>query len=236
MQVHYFEHKEEAVKHAAAALTVALQQPGPILLLLSSGSALQLLNHVNAASLSMRITIGMLDERYSTDPNVNNFSQMFETAFARVAEQRAVHFIDSRVVEGETLEDYARRLETAWKQWASQNPTGKIITTLGMGPDGHTAGIMPFEENKALFKRLFEDVKMWITGYDAVDKHEYPLRATATLPFLQTEVDTAILFVTGENKLAALQRVMDDNGSYAQTPARVWRDMRTAQLFTDIKL
>ena len=129
---------------------------------------------------------------------------------------------------------FARRMEAAWLEWVKQFPDGKIFATLGMGPDGHTAGIMPYPENKDLFKRLFEDVKLRVVGYDADGKHEYRLRATATPTFLRTEVDAAIIYVTGAEKREALQRVLADTGSLAETPARVWKDMRNTQVLTDI--
>ncbi len=235
MHLERLENKEAALKAAGLALTALFQHPGPILLLFSGGSLFELFTYLNGAALSQRFTIGMIDERYETDPNVNNFSQFYATAFAKVAAQRGAGFIDTKVQAGEDLESYARRMEAGWKDWAAQNPNGNIIATLGMGPDGHTAGIMPYPENKALFKRLFEDVKPWVVGYNAEGKHQYPNRATATLPFLQAKVDAAIVYVTGENKRAALERVLAATGSLAETPARIWEEMRSIQIFTDIK-
>ncbi len=235
MRIQYLGSKDEAVKAAAGALASLLQQPGPILLLLAGGSSFSLFNHIKADLLSNRVTIGMIDERYDADSVINNFVQLSATPFAQVAARRGVQFIDSRVQTGETLEQFARRLEAAWKTWTQQFPTGNILATLGMGPDGHTAGIMAYPENKSLFKRLFDDVQQWMIGYNAEGKHEYRYRATATLPFLRTEVDAAVAFVAGPKKRAALQRVLAGTGSLAETPARIWQEMRNMQIFTDIQ-
>lgn len=234
MQLHHFPSKDETAKAAAAALASLLNQPSPILLLLASGSSLGLLDHLKATELSKRITIGMIDERYDINSAINNFAQMSVTPFAQVAAQRGASFIDSRVQTGETLEQFARRLESAWKAWTTQYPNGNIIATLGMGADGHTVGIMPYPENKALFKRLFDDVKRWVVGYDVESKHQYRLRATATLPFLRIEVDAAIVYVVGDDKRQGLARVVAEDGGEHETPARAWRDMRNLQVFTDI--
>lgn len=213
-----------------------LQERVPILLLLSGGSAFRILDYVNAAMLDQRVTIGVLDERYSEDSQINNFAQLQSTAFAAVAKQRGAQFIPSSVAAGESLDDLARRFRDQLTTWSKSHPESKIFATMSMGPDGHTAGIMPHPENKALFKRLFDDDKQWVIGYDAAGKNEYRYRVTVTLPFLRTEVDAAVVFIGGDSKRAALERVVAEQGMLAETPARIYREMRHATIFTDLKL
>jgi len=55
------------------------------------------------------------------------------------------------------LEKLAHRYESSLFEWAKKHPEGKIIATMGIGFDGHTAGIMPYPENPETFARLFED-------------------------------------------------------------------------------
>ena len=105
---------------------------------------------------------------------------------------------------------------------------------MGMGPDGHTAGIMPFPEDENRFDVLFQNSEKWVVGYDAEEKNQYPLRVTTTIPFLRM-VDYALLYCVGENKKEALKRVLADGGVYAETPARVIREMATTHIVTDIK-
>ncbi len=45
----------------------------------------------------------------------------------------------------------AQRMEKNLRAWKNQNPQGKIIATLGIGADGHTAGIFPFADNSSTF-------------------------------------------------------------------------------------
>jgi 6-phosphogluconolactonase/glucosamine-6-phosphate isomerase/deaminase len=236
MQIISVPTKDEALRQAAVALVKLLEPRTPILLLLSGGSAFQILDYVNAAILDQRVAIGVLDERYSQDPQVNNFSQLQSTAFAAVAKQRGAHFLDSSVQAGESLENLAHRFEQQLSGWTKAHPEGQIIATMSMGPDGHTAGILPYPvmEDKALFKRLFDDEKQWVVGYDADGKNEHPLRVTVTLPFLRTELDAAVVFIGGEAKRAALGRVKVEEGSTAETPARIYREMRHAIIFTDL--
>jgi 6-phosphogluconolactonase/glucosamine-6-phosphate isomerase/deaminase len=112
-----------------------------------------------------------------------------------------------------------------------------VIAIMGIGSDGHTAGIMPFPKNHTLFQKLFEDEDRWVVSYDAEDKNPYPLRITVTIPFLKKNVQQVIAFVVGQEKSTALRYVIATDESVAKTPARVMREIpATVQLFTDIVL
>ncbi len=112
---------------------------------------------------------------------------------------------------------------------------GRIVITLGIGPDGHTAGIMPFPEDPQKFQKLFDDPDHWVVSYDAAEKNAYPNRTTVTLPFLR-RVDHAVVFVCGKEKQRALEKTLAQKGSLPQTPARIIREMGKIDLFTDIDL
>ena len=207
----------------------------PVLLLLSGGSSLNLLSDLNQELFGSHLTIGVLDERYSKEPNINNFAQLQKTSFYQETLKKEALFIDTKVGERETLEGLAQRFEATLRNWKKANPQGKVITTQGIGADGHTAGIMPYPENPKLFKSLFENKEKWVVGYDAtLSKNQYPLRVTTTFPFLRSIIDVTIVYITGEEKKAALQRVMSENSSLAETPARIIKEMKNVKLFSDI--
>lgn len=204
----------------------------PALLLLSGGSAFKVLDSVPQNVLPEDLTIGMLDERYSSDPTINNFAQFAASSFYEVLKNREVSFLDSRVDPSrESLEAYVFRLETGLKEWRQKNLQGKVIITQGIGTDGHTAGIMPFPENPALFKELFLGSR-WVAGYDAGPKNAYPIRATITIPFLKTEVDFSLVFATGPEKKPLVKRLFEEAGNLEDMPARVVREMRSVVLVT----
>ena len=206
-----------------------------ILLLLSGGSTLKLLPDINTKLFGPRLTISILDERYSKEPNINNFAQLQNILFYKEALQKGSFFIDTKVTDEETLEGLAQRFEATLRNWKKANPQGKIIATQGIGADGHTAGIMPYPENPDLFKNLFEDKEKWVVGYDAtLSKNQYPLRVTTTFPFLRSIIDVTIVYIAGEEKKAALQKVMSEDGSLAETPARIIKEMKSVRLFSDI--
>jgi 6-phosphogluconolactonase/glucosamine-6-phosphate isomerase/deaminase len=202
--------------------------------LLSGGSALSLLERVKAENLGKNITLSGLDDRYSTDPEVNTYSQIASLGFYKDAMERGAEQIDLRVKEGETISAMAGRMEKSLRDWREKNFNGFIIATQGVGPDGHTAGIMPYPEDPEQFKEMFEDPSHWVTGYNAGDKHKYPDRVTTTMPFLRDQVDHAIVYMAGNDKHEAFRRVSIPDGSLAETPARIIKEMKgTVEVFTD---
>ena len=221
--------KNEAVSLATSKLQQLIDDKvtagESILLLLSGGSAWALLEKLSTDKFSDRITIGVLDERYSNDEKINNFSQLAQSNFYKNTKTAGANFVDTRVVEGESQSDLAVRFESALKKWRTENPDGKIIITQGIGVDGHTSGIMPFPENPAHFKALFDSENKWVVAYDATGKNDNPLRVTTTLSFLR-QVDESVLFVSGEDKKSAVARVFDSNESISAVPARIIFEMK----------
>lgn len=204
-----------------------------ILLLFSGGSALSILSSVKNG-LGENITISVLDERYSVDPHVNNFMQIFETLFYSIAKENGCKFIDTRIIRDETIGDLSIRFKKEINGWKEKNPDGLIIITQGMGPDGHTSGIMPYPENKDLFEKQFDDKNNWVIGYDAGNKSQYSKRVTTTLPFLRT-VDISIMLVTGKDKAEKLNKVLSETIPAHIFPAVIIKEMKKVYLFTDIK-
>ena len=202
----------------------------PILFLLSGGSAFDLLEEIDTENFGRHITIGVLDERFSTDPKVNNFAQLTATEFYRRAKEKGVQFIDTRIKEGETLEGLAEGFEKALRDWKEKNPDGIVVITQGIGTDGHTAGIMPHSENP----EMFDDSKKWVLGYDAEEKLQHPLRVTVTFPFLRNIVDHSIVYTKGKGKKEIVEKIMAKQGSLVQIPALIIHEMKDVKIITDL--
>lgn len=200
----------------------------PVLLLVSGGSAFQILDTIDSSILGKRITIGVLDERYSLDPEINNFLHFTKTKFYTHAKKNGCSFIDTHVHNGETLEAVANRFDNELKKWKTINPKGIILITQGVGPDGHTAGIFP--------GIIFENTNKWVIGYDIGKRNQYPLRITTTPYFLTDMVDYSIVFVTGENKKKVLQKVLDPESIAIEVPAAIIQKMKNVEVFTDIRV
>ncbi len=245
-------HKESdtrtAAKNAALAVASILTRYKniPVLFLVSGGSPLEILKQLTPDVFDARITVGVSDERFSTDPTINNFAQVIEMPWYKAVLDKGVHVIDSRPLAGETVEDAGRRFDAILKTWKKTNPTGKIVITQGIGLDGHTAGMMPastredasstrggpYPEDAHAFGVLFDAPEIWAVGYDAKQKNKYPLRVTTTMSFLRM-VDDSILFACGEDKKKPLVNVLAKEGTLAVTPGRIIHQMKHCLLFTD---
>jgi len=233
MEVTRTKNTKEATEKASFRLNKILDAHAhiPILFLSAGGSSLGLLERI--VVFPPNFTVGMTDERFSEDPKVNNFAQLTETLFFEKALECKTYFIDTRVQPGEDLAVFSKRFETALTNWKEEHPGGRIVITQGMGPDGHTAGVMPYLKEEAVFQELFEG-ETWIRGYDAKNKDEYSLRATITMPFFRM-VDHSVVYITGKEKKDALALMLSVNGTLFETPIRIIHEMQEVHVFTDIQ-
>ena len=228
--------KETIVKEASKALNelFSAQKGKEFLFLSSGGSSLSLLDGLDPENFGPNSTIGVLDERYSTDSSINNLAQLQKSKFYQDVISRGSRVIDTAVLGGESIQDFANRFEKQLKDWADRTH-GVIIASVGVGPDAHTSGIMPYPENKKFFDEKFNDARHWVTDYDAEGKNPHRMRVTSTFPFLK-KIDHAVIFISGESKKEALRKLMAEEGSLYESPCRIWRDTPSTdkvQIFTD---
>ncbi len=234
-----FEVFRQADKQAAAAelgeylnRLLAENKQRPVLLMLSGGSALKTLDYLGKTSLGENLTISMLDERFSQDPEINNFARMQKTDFYQDALNAGCGFFGTLPRNGETMESLAERWEKNLKKWREANPQGLIAATLGMGAEGHTAGIFPHPGEPERFKSLFCG-ENWIAAYNVIDKHQFSERLTATLTFLKL-IDVGLAFVCGSEKQERLDAVLKHYGEAFQLPALGWYEIKKTTIFSDI--
>lgn len=227
---------EDAARRAGECVSGILKRcfREPLLLLLSGGSSLSVIKWVSPDCLGEEVTITVSDERYSEDNKVNNFAQITATDFYKNVVDRGCSFIDTRVLPGESLGALGSRFDEELHAWRAAHPMGKVIMTQGIGPDGHTCGIMPFPKESQQFTELFDNSSRWAVSYNAKEKNEHPLRVTVTLPFLREVVDESALFAVGEEKRDALARILSEEGVIYETPGRIVREMKSVKIFTDI--
>lgn len=228
--------QDDLAKKAGEALDAMIRDRDgkPLLLLLSGGSSLDLLEHVKETSLEGGITFGMLDDRYSPDPEINSAQKVSRSAFYLRALRKGAVFLDSSVFELESLEAYAIRYEGYIKKWIKMYPDGIIRATVGIGPDGHTSGVLPHPEDPEKFDKLFNGEKL-IVGYDVGNKNPHRYRLTSTFTLMR-KFDKVLTYMNGDNKKEALQKVMADEGSLAETPGRIIRELKHVDLYTNIQL
>jgi len=207
------------------------------LLLFSGGSALSILAHIDTTALHERDTVSVLDERYTFDENNSNMSALIANPFWERARKQHVQVIDPRPDEGEDLLDTAQRFDLALKHWHITHHDGIVIATMGIGADGHTAGILPHPHNPETFNELFHHQTRCVKGYH-VDQRVSPYqdRMTVANTYLLRHVDHAVVYVVGEEKRSALGAVYAEKGELHKTPARILGSMQDVALYTDISL
>lgn len=160
------------------------------------------------------LMVSLTDERYGEPGHVDsNQAKLTEAGF----DIRGAFFIP--YLSGLTLADTTRLVETMLKT-AYEN-ADVTIGLLGMGPDGHTAGILP--ESIA----ASETVK-WVVGYDGGQFK----RVTLTVPALE-KVDIAYLGAYGKEKLAALLTLENGNLPVAQQPAQLLKQVPESYVYND---
>ena len=109
--------------------------------------------------------------------------------------------------------------------------SGKIIAILGMGPDGHTAGIFPMDDT-ARFHGLFEGERL-VVGYRGPAYAVCPERVTATLSLLR-HLDRAFVFFSGEEKRPVWERIARNDAPLHALPAGIVHGLRDVEIFTDL--
>ena len=207
----------ERAKFAAAGYLnelLANHQNVPVLLLISGGSSLAVLDHVHLFNFE-NVTVMQVDERITGSVQDQNAHAFGESEFGEISQ--GITFIP--IEQSEKPEASAAKYEKVLKDWVKNHPDAFVVAILGMGPDGHTAGEMPGFDN------LFRGPQ-WVVGYDAGSASKFPNRVTVTRTFLTEVVTEAVLYFTGEEKKKAFEQIHN-------LPAGVIFDIKKVAIFTD---
>lgn len=230
--------KEDAVDFFARDISRKLKEfreveRRDVLFLSSGGSALGVLDRIDECVIAPYLTIGIFDERFDPTNRTSNYAQLRKTNFYKRAVQHGCRLIDTSTQRGQTKEALADYYEHELRSWRVRHPRGAIMATMGIALDGHTAGIMPFPEDREMFHDLFESER-WITTYDASGKNTFPYRITTTFTFLR-QIDLFGIYFVGEEKGEIFRRVMDGD-DLTEIPARIIKSLPRGALYTDASL
>jgi 6-phosphogluconolactonase/glucosamine-6-phosphate isomerase/deaminase len=204
-----------------------------ILLLLSGGSALSVTEYIESATWQ-HITVMMLDDRFTPKEAHNNFCQLIKTDWYQKIQALGATCISSVITHEDTAEEKALALETALRTWGATHAHGTVIALFGMGADGHTAGIFPFPEDPNYYEHLFLSERL-VVAYRASGKNEFEERITTTHTFHQT-IDHTFVFVTGDEKKIALEKLAHNSFSLPELPAQIFHALPDVTLGTTLHL
>ncbi len=201
-----------------------------ILLLLSGGSALSILDYVETEYINERVTIGLSDERFTIDVLGNNYLLLQETNFYKKAAEAGAHFLTSSPVEKETQEAFAERIKLNIESYFYAHPESYAIGIFGIGEDGHTAGIFPMSEED--FTAVYRTSDFYIPVIQ--NTNAYPYRSTITPAFIEEVLDDVVLYAVGTNKCDNILNYMY-NRTFAEheIPALIPASHPQSILFTD---
>ncbi len=210
-----------ATEAITKALQEALQHGSPVLWLVSGGSAIPIQVACmkkltqKVPDMLAHLTIVPVDERYGPAGHIDsNAEQMRQAGF----DPGLATWFDI-LGEGGSLSETLARYETVVEDSFAQAKT--VIATLGLGPDGHTAGVLP--DSPAVV-----DSTATVIGYNWSDY----TRMTLGLAQLQ-QIHAAYVLAYGDSKCEALQRIRDNQEPLSALPAKVLYDIPTVTVYND---
>lgn len=209
---------DDGVADLTERLVRELADGKKVLWLVSGGSnipaSVQVMDNISD-NLSRHLTVALADERYGEPGHAeSNWRQLEETGFnGKQAELLKV--LEAGATLDETVERYARSISQTLED------TDLVIAQLGIGPDGHLAGILPGSPAAA-------EGTTPVAGYDAP-----PLkRITLTFPAFR-HVTAAYAFAFGKPKKEALKALYSGDLPLAEQPAQILKELPEAYLYSD---
>lgn len=209
---------DDGIADLIARLVKELSGSKRVLWLTSGGSnitaSVQVMDNI-AAGQSRNLTVSLADERYGASGHKDsNWAQLMQAGFnGKNAKLLPV------LEEGASFEEAIRNYNELVKQEYARNDI--VIAQLGIGSDGHTAGILPkspaAEEQTAL-----------VAGY------ENPPFKRLTLTFhALRQVTAAYAFAFGEPKQPALEKLQSGSAELRLQPAQILNELPEAYLYSD---
>jgi 6-phosphogluconolactonase len=222
-------HPNELVRltaeYTCSRLLAALDGKSSVFLLLSAGSWVKIYSSMVPIlpTLDMtKLTFGLVDERCVPKGHVDsNEQQISETKLIR-------KFVDHGATFIPTIQDIqidpsinAESIDSLFKQILSKKI--HFILTLGLGSDGHTAGILP-SSTPNVFSSRFNDQKLFVYYQTIPEDTSNPHRKRFTIsPTCIEKADEIIIFASGTEKKPIIDRLAHSADPIHAFPAGILR-------------
>ncbi len=217
LQMYYQPDSTKAAKVLARYLLTALPDQR-VLWLVSGGSNIALSVQVMKripTKLQPNLAIMLTDERYDVyDHADSNLRQLYEGGLKSGKATVVPVLMPVNMSLTQTVKRYEQVIETAFAN------ADVIVAQLGIGVDGHIAGILP--------KSAATRSKALVCGYKAMDY----TRITLTMMALK-QVSIAFAFAYGDRKEPALEQLSSKALALSTQPAQVLKQIPEARLYTD---
>lgn len=207
---------ESAGKYLAGLISAQLLDQRRVLWLVSGGSAISVA--IEAAKILAllditRLTVSLIDERYGVLGHVNsNWTQLQAAGFNLPG--ATLHPVLTGAAQPATAADFEAFL---YQQFGGA--ADYCVGLLGIGPDGHTSGILPHSP------------AVTATGLVcAYDGGGY--QRITTTPIALEKLSEAVVYAVGEAKWPQLDRLETDL-PLAEQPAQALKKLAKTTIFTD---
>lgn len=209
---------EDGVADLTRRLASELSEGKRVLWLVSGGSnigaSVAIMGKLTE-ELSKNLTIGLIDERYGPVSHADsNWLQLMNAGF----EPGSAKFIPV-LQDGLDLEATAKAYNEELAKALAENDV--VIAQLGVGSDGHIAGILP--NSPAAIEQT-----ALVIGYDG----EQYQRITTT-PAAFWHFDVAYAFAFGDNKHQAIASLQTKKIPIREQPAQVLKELPEAYIYSD---
>lgn len=205
-----------------------------VLLLLSGGSAVKVYQSLagqmqnQPEGFAQNLTVGLIDERFGqVGHSDSNEEQIRQTGFYEEVQKKGGKVLS--VLTGRDPEQEAARYELALRKYMTE--ADEVWAVLGIGSDGHTAGILP-QKSEEVFNKTFP-ANHWVVYYKLARDYPNPFKKRISLtPQSLEQIDLAVVVVKSRGKEEALKRMLLPNEPPYKTPAVLLRGLN-GFLFTD---
>lgn len=202
----------------AKGLQTALRSYGRVLWIVPGGSNIPVITSImNKISLtdSAKLAIMFSDERYGPVGHPDsNLKQLYDSGF-KPKRAMVIPILRPSVSLETTTSLYAEAASVAF------GAANYILAFLGMGPDGHTAGILP---GSPAAKASIA----WVISYETPEF----IRITLT-PFALSHVTEVFVIARGEAKRSALQLLQAKIQPIIKQPAQLLKKLPNVVIFND---
>jgi 6-phosphogluconolactonase len=208
----------DGIADLSAAISTALAENKQLLMLVSGGSnigvAVTVLNNLPADQIS-RLQVTLVDERYGPVGHADSNWQQLLNAGLQTEQATLLPVLQSDLTLQATADVYEKLFLDAAQQ------ANTIIGLLGIGPDGHTAGILPdtaaaSDEDSIVIAYKAGTYERLTLGYKALRM-----------------IDAAYVFAFGPVKRPAIEALIDTDLPLSQQPAQILKQLTASYLYTD---
>ena len=210
----------EAITDICAELLHLLQSDKKVLWLVSGGSCIPIQVEImeclraTAAEKLHSLIIMPVDERYGPTGHADSNTAQMELAGFDPYDAQWYDVLGGLPLQ-ETVVAYRQLSEDLFAT------VDAVAATLGMGPDGHTAGILPGSP-------AVTDMSASVVGYTWTDY----IRLTLGMPLL-LGIHKTYLLSYGNSKAAALKRFRSNKEPFEKLPVKLLYDLPDVTVYND---